>query len=200
MSYSNFMPNAFGSDTGTATCLFQMLMEFLPASSIIYPFPDGFPHFISSWFGYKPPWATSKLLTRVIYLTLWPIFIPETFNCTNIFFWIYFASLITHKQTYNICSIILVTSSYVCFCGHRHRNSSTCGQEKLLEVIHSKMIHGLANISDKQSMFFYWSEIFFPLCRGLTVYYQFRPLWVMTCYIGDPPCSSNHSSDGTGEE
>ena len=33
---------------GDATCLCQMLMEFLPASRVIYPFPDGFPHFISS--------------------------------------------------------------------------------------------------------------------------------------------------------
>lgn len=31
----------------------------------------------------------------------------------------------------------------------------------------------------------------------LTIYCKSRPLWVMACYNGDPPCSSNHSSDGT---
>lgn len=41
----------------------------------------------------------------------------------------------------------------------------------------------------------------FPKCRGLTLYCKSRPLWVMTCYNGYPPCGSNHSSDGTvGEE
>lgn len=59
----NVMPNVFGSGGGGASCLCQMLMEFLPASRVIYPFPDGFPHFISSWFGHEPPWATSKLPT-----------------------------------------------------------------------------------------------------------------------------------------
>lgn len=43
---------------------------------------------------------------------------------------------------------------------------------------------------------------FVPLWRGLTLHCRSKPLWVMTCYIGEPsppppPRGSNHSSDGT---
>lgn len=119
-------------------------------------------------------------------------------NCVQRFFSAFLAAafffFITH-QPYT--SHIIYAILFLVLLVHRQRNPPTCRWVKATwNCLQQNDPWGLppSQISNPCSFI---EERAFPLCSGLTLYYESRPLWVMTCYIGDPPCSSNQSSDTT---